>query len=292
MSVPLRAVGKNFALQIVQGGKQRQCAVAIVIVRARGHVPLAQGKTRLASFQRLALAFLITTQHDGLLRRRQIQADNVPELLLELPVVGQFEGASLVRLQIVAEPQLLNPTLGNTRLLGHAPATPPGAVLERLSDLREHGVQSVGRDSRGPSRTGIIPQTCQAMPGETTTPLAHCLFGRLQFVCDFLVGPIQGSQQYDSGSERFGLACARRPRESFQLFALYLIQNDFRRGTRHSHTLKMADYTSKDLVDTALVSNAQPVRFWEQGQYPPHPKSSRTGTTPPAVGLPPFDGQG
>src|SRR5258706_5137271 len=170
MSVPLRAVGKNFALQIVQGGKQRQCAVAIVIVRARGHVPLAQGKTRLASFQRLALAFLITTQHDGLLRRRQIQADNVPELLLELPVVGQFERASLVRLQIVAEPQLLNPTLGNTRLLGHAPATPPGAVLERLSDLREHGGVSTvfralaetraGRPERALSRKPARP--CRA----------------------------------------------------------------------------------------------------------------------------------
>lgn len=207
-------------------------------MRSCSQVPLAQGKTRLASFQRLALAFLITTQHDGLLRRRQIQADNVPELLLELPVIGQFERASLVRLQIVAEPQLLNPTFGNTGLLGHAPATPPGPALGRLGYLRENGVQSVGRHSRGSSRAGIVPQTCQTMSGETPPPLAHCLFGCLQLVCDFFVGPIQGSQQYDSGSERFGLACARRPRESFQLLALHLIQNNFRRGTRHPHTIK------------------------------------------------------
>src|SRR5439155_5587122 len=150
MPVPLRAVGKNFALQIMQGGKESQCAVAIVIVRACGHVPLAQGKTWLAPFQRLALAFLIATQHDRLLRWRQIQTDNVPEFLLELPVVGQFERARLVGFQIVAEPQLLNPTLGNTRLLGHAPATPPRTALRWLGHLREHGVKSVGRNSRGP----------------------------------------------------------------------------------------------------------------------------------------------
>ena len=58
-------------------------------MRARGDVSLAQGQTRLASFQRLALAFLIATQDDRLLRRGQIQTDNVPELLLELLVVGK-----------------------------------------------------------------------------------------------------------------------------------------------------------------------------------------------------------
>ena len=69
ITMPLRAVGQHFALQIIQSGKQCQGAVPIVIMRARGDAALAQGQTRLASFQRLALAFLIATQYDRLLRR-------------------------------------------------------------------------------------------------------------------------------------------------------------------------------------------------------------------------------
>ena len=69
MAVALRAVSENFAFQIIQSREQCQCAVAIVIMRTRGHVSLAQGQTRLTSFERLALALLITTQHDGLLGR-------------------------------------------------------------------------------------------------------------------------------------------------------------------------------------------------------------------------------
>jgi hypothetical protein len=39
----------------------------------------------------------------------------------------------------------------------------------------------------------MILQTRQTVPRETAAPLAHTLFGRLQFVSDFFVGPIQGS---------------------------------------------------------------------------------------------------
>src|SRR5258705_3358603 len=90
MPMPLRAMGKNFTLQIIQGGKQSQCAMTIVIVGARGDVSLAQRQTGLASFQRLALAFLIAAQYDRLLWRWQKQTDNIPKLLLELLIVGQF----------------------------------------------------------------------------------------------------------------------------------------------------------------------------------------------------------
>ncbi len=88
------------------------------------------------------------------------------------------------------------------------------------------------------TRTGRVLQPRQTVTGKTSPPLAHRLFGRLQFVGDFFVGPIQGGEQDDAGTQHFSLTCARCPGESFQLLALHMIQYDFRRGARHPHTLK------------------------------------------------------
>ena len=54
--VPLRAMGQHLSLQIVQSRKQRQGSMPIVVMGTRGNVPLAQGKSRLATFQGMALA--------------------------------------------------------------------------------------------------------------------------------------------------------------------------------------------------------------------------------------------
>ncbi len=87
VTVALSAMSQNLALQIVGSSKQRQCATAIGIMRARCYLSFAQRQARLASFQRLALALLVATKHDRLLGRSQIQTNDVPKLLLELLVV-------------------------------------------------------------------------------------------------------------------------------------------------------------------------------------------------------------
>ena len=97
VTVPLRAMGKYFAFQVIQGGEERQSAMTVVIMRAGGYVPLPQREARLTPFQCLALAFLVATEHDRLLGRSQIQPNNIPELLFELLIIGQFERAGLVR---------------------------------------------------------------------------------------------------------------------------------------------------------------------------------------------------
>src|ERR1043165_1175554 len=104
-------------------------------MRARSHLSLPQRQTRLTAFQGLALALFIAAQHNSLLRRSQIEADNVPKLLLELLVVGQLEGAGLVRLQIVAEPQLLHPTLGQPGVLGACSDNSIGRDLSAVGSL-------------------------------------------------------------------------------------------------------------------------------------------------------------
>ena len=54
---------------------------------------------------RLALALLVAAQHQRAVRRLQVQADHVPELPVEVLVVGQLERPRHMRLDVVGAPQ-------------------------------------------------------------------------------------------------------------------------------------------------------------------------------------------
>ena len=69
VSVFLGSVSDDFALQVIQRGKESDSAVAIVIVGLSADMPFAQRQTRLTALQRLDLALLVTTEHHCLLWR-------------------------------------------------------------------------------------------------------------------------------------------------------------------------------------------------------------------------------
>lgn len=95
-------------LEIVQRGEQSDGAVTYVIVRLRADMTDPQRKPRLRAFQSLDLAFFIATEHQCLIRRIQIQPNDVPEFLFEVWIVGQFEGACQVRFYVVGGPYALD----------------------------------------------------------------------------------------------------------------------------------------------------------------------------------------
>jgi hypothetical protein len=51
-----------------------------------------QRQSGLYPFKRLTLALLIAAEHQRTVGRIQIQPDDIPELLLELRIAGDFEG--------------------------------------------------------------------------------------------------------------------------------------------------------------------------------------------------------
>jgi hypothetical protein len=65
---------------------------------ARGQ-PGAHRQHWLGAVQRLRLALLVHAQHDGLLRGMQVQPDDVPQLGLELGVLGALAGTKQPRLE-------------------------------------------------------------------------------------------------------------------------------------------------------------------------------------------------
>jgi hypothetical protein len=86
VAVFLCGVSDDFALQIIQRGKECHRTVAVVIVGLGPDMPFAQRQARLASLQSLDLAFFITTEHHCLLGRLEVKTDDIPKLRLKVRV--------------------------------------------------------------------------------------------------------------------------------------------------------------------------------------------------------------
>jgi hypothetical protein len=73
--------------------------MALVIVRLPGWHAGSQRQNRLSPIQSLHLTLLVHAQHDGAVRRIQVQAHDIPNLLDELRVFREFEVLDTMRLQ-------------------------------------------------------------------------------------------------------------------------------------------------------------------------------------------------
>lgn len=77
----------QFAFQIVQRREQGQRPVSNVIVGGGLDMTDAQRQTGLGALQRLTLRLLVAAQHQGFLRRVEIQPNDIPEFLLKVCVL-------------------------------------------------------------------------------------------------------------------------------------------------------------------------------------------------------------
>ena len=77
MAVPLHALADDLAGGDVEGGEQRRGAVALVVVRHGAGAALLQRQPGLRAVERLDLALLVDAQHQRLVRRVEVEADDV-----------------------------------------------------------------------------------------------------------------------------------------------------------------------------------------------------------------------
>ncbi len=92
------ALGHHLPGGHVQRSKQGGGAVADVVMRHALHVAQSHGQQRLSAVQGLDLRLLVDAEHHRLVRRVQVQADDVPDLLDQEGVGGEFERLLPVRL--------------------------------------------------------------------------------------------------------------------------------------------------------------------------------------------------
>ena len=70
-------MSKDFAREIVEGGKQSDRSVTVVIVSLGANMTLTQGQTGLTALKSLTLALLIATEHQGTIGRIEIEANHI-----------------------------------------------------------------------------------------------------------------------------------------------------------------------------------------------------------------------
>ena len=91
MSVPVLAQPGDLPGGDLQGGEQRGGAIPDVVMGALLGMPGLHRQRLLGPVQRLDLGLLVHTQHDRVLRRRQIQPDDVGDLGDQLGIGGELE---------------------------------------------------------------------------------------------------------------------------------------------------------------------------------------------------------
>src|SRR6202047_4109947 len=86
-AVELQAAAGGGSVKHIEGGEQRRCAMAFVVVGHRPSAALLHRQTGLGAVERLDLTLLINREDDGVGGRIDIETDDVPELLDKLRVL-------------------------------------------------------------------------------------------------------------------------------------------------------------------------------------------------------------
>jgi hypothetical protein len=98
MAVARLALGQHLSVGDIEGGKQRGRAVPLVVVGDAVDVAKPDRQDGLGALERLDLAFLVPAQDDRVIRRIEIEPDDVPNLFDEQGVGRELERPGAVRL--------------------------------------------------------------------------------------------------------------------------------------------------------------------------------------------------
>src|SRR5215207_8451664 len=98
MSMPWHAGADHRSVQCVECRKQRRCPVTLVVVSHGATAARHEWKPWLCSVQRLDLALLVYREHQGVLRRIEIETNDIFQFLYKLRVPAEFETPRQMRL--------------------------------------------------------------------------------------------------------------------------------------------------------------------------------------------------
>src|SRR6516162_48336 len=131
MPVAAHALADDLAVEDVEGGEQGCGAVALVIMGHRAATAALHRQPGLGAVERLDLALLIDRQHQGMLRRIDIEADDILDLGGKFRVARQLEGAHPMRLQTVRRPDPLYAAKTDAGRFGQRPTGPVRRLARR-----------------------------------------------------------------------------------------------------------------------------------------------------------------
>ena len=186
MGVPAVKTGYHLAVKVVEGGEQGCRAMSVIVVRGGAYVPDAQRQARLRPLKRLYLRLLVAAQDNRLFRRIEVEADDIPEFLLELRVIGEAEAPGQMRLYPIVAPEAAHGAAGDARPGGDLAAGVQGMVcLGHGDDLRP----DVGGDSRRAPCAPHVVKAPDAGLQVAAAPFADGHPGAAQLLRHRLEGP-------------------------------------------------------------------------------------------------------
>ena len=205
MAMAPGGVSKHPAGKVVQGGKEGHRSMPVVVVGLGANVSLAQRQSGLGAFEGLTLALFIAAEHQGPIRRIEIQAHHVPKLFLKLKVFGELEITHSVGLQLMGRPESLHARFAQAGFAGHR-AHAPRPALRRLGARQTQGPSySLRRKPRFASPSRGVSEAFQTLGRPAFPPTSNGQKTHRLLFSDLFVGKSLCQAQDDPGSENIPL---------------------------------------------------------------------------------------
>ena len=168
---PLTTRKREFLNYLIVESREKGCrSVPCVIVRHRSDMPDAEREPWLRPFERLALRFLVATEHDGLFRRVKVEAYHVPELLGEVRILGDLERPDEVRLDAALVPKETNRMLRHADGPGHRARTVAKQSFRWSCRPSDDPLPDFGRNRRLAPPSGQVGKPLDTAVAETIRP--------------------------------------------------------------------------------------------------------------------------
>jgi hypothetical protein len=175
---------------------------------------LPERKDRLGSIQRLDLGLFVHAEHEGVLGWIEVEADDVPELLLEVLVGTEFVVLQSVGLEPTGSPDLMDGVGADPELGGHRPSRPVSGVgrlgVQRVMDDRPNGGVRDLRGAPGPRRISL--ETMESKVVEPVAPKSARVGLYSEFHGDLFVLSSIGGPQDDPSAEDEAMRSRVAPR--------------------------------------------------------------------------------
>ena len=157
--VALHIASDHGPVEDVQGGEQRCCSIAFVVMGHGAETPFLHRQSRLGAVQRLDLAFLIDGQDDGVGGRIDVKPNNITQFSDEVRVVRELELPIAVRLQAMGTPDAANRAFTDANRHGHHRGRPMGRLNGWVRQRqRHHALGYFGAQRRNARRARFVAE--------------------------------------------------------------------------------------------------------------------------------------
>jgi hypothetical protein len=231
-SASLVVPADDFAAGQIKGRKERRRAVPrIVVGLARHGAPARQFQVTLRPFERLDRRLFVDGQHDGVVRRRHVEPDDLGRLGNKVGIVAFTPGFAAGKVNLLSAkkpPDILNVDVAQS--LGQQRPAPVGVALRRFFIEKRQNARIVPRPVFGLR----APLACLVEARHPSRRIANPPFGRCADRAadrsrDFTRRRAIARHQHDPGALARAVLAFRRTRHTLKVSAFLASQNYPRR---------------------------------------------------------------